>query len=114
VSLSEFELKRIEKIFNDYCQKMVPAKLQAQIKLEYRVREDEVTLFESRSVWDDHARWISGKVARFSKDPESGGWFLYQAGHDGTWCHYEPLGFHLQIEKLLDEVAKNETGVFSG
>jgi hypothetical protein len=114
VPLSEFELKRIEKIFNDYCLNKIPAKLQSRIKMEYRVREDEVTLFESRPVWDDHAMWISGKVARFSKDPETGGWFLYQAALDGSWSQYEPLPFHRQIEKLLDVVEKNETGAFWG
>jgi hypothetical protein len=114
VPLSEFELKRVEKIFADYCEKKIPAYLQSKIRMEYQVREDEVTLFESRPVWDDHAMWISGKVARFSKDRETGGWFLYQAGHDGGWCQYEPLPFHRQIEKLLDEVDKNETGAFCG
>jgi len=114
VPLSEFELKRLEKIFADYCVKKIPANLQSQIKMEYRIREDEVTLFESRPVWDDHAMWISGKVARFTKDPETGAWFLYQVGHDGGWLQYEALPYHRQIEKLLDEVDKNETGAFRG
>ena len=114
MSLSEFEIKRIEKIFADFCGRKNPVYLNSQIKMEYQIRADEVTLFESRPVWDDHAMWISGKVARFSKDRETGGWFLYQAGHDGKWRHYEPLPFHRQIEKLLAEVEKNETGAFCG
>jgi hypothetical protein len=114
VSLSEFELKRIEKIFTHYCSTRVPEHLRSQIVLEYRVRGDEVTLFESRPVWDDHARWISGKVARFQKDTDAEIWNLYAADRDGSWIHYLPLPFHRDIEKLLQEVEKNESGAFWG
>ena len=112
--LSEFEIKRIDKIFNDYCQKKIPPHLHSQITIEFRVRGNEITLFESRPVWDDHARWIAGKVARFKKDAENQTWSLYWADRNGYWCRYQQLPFHRDLEKLLAEVDKNENGAFWG
>ena len=112
--LSELEIRRIEKIFNEYCHKKIPSHLHSQIRIEYRVRGYEVTLFESRPVWDDRTRWISGKVARFKKNPESETWSLYWADRNGRWCHYQKLAFHRDLEKLLGEVEKNENGAFWG
>jgi hypothetical protein len=114
VSLSEFELKRIEKIFPDFCDKRVPPELRSKIRIEYRVRGDEVTLFESRPVWDDPTKWISGKVARFKKDPKTETWHLYWADRNGRWIAYEPLPFHRDLEKLLAEVDDNRNGAFWG
>jgi len=70
MSLSKFELKRIEKIFTEYCEKRVPIELRSQIRIEYRVRGDEVKLYGSSPVWDGPAKGISGKVARFKKAPK--------------------------------------------
>jgi hypothetical protein len=114
VSLSEFELKRIDKIFTVYCEKKIPPNLRSQIKVEYRVAADEVTLYESRPVWDDHATWISGKVARFKKEAGTETWALFWADRNGRWREYPPFPGHRDIEKLLAEVEKNETGAFWG
>jgi hypothetical protein len=114
VSLSEFELKRIGKIFPEYCEKRVPAHLSSEIKIEYQIRGDELTLYESRPVWDDHAKWISGKVARFKKDPQTETWYLYWADANGRWIEYSLLPCHRDIAKLLAEVEKNGNGAFWG
>ena len=114
MSLSEFEIKRIDKLFSEYCEQRVPPELHHQIKIEYRVRANEVTLFESRPVWDDHAKWISGKVARFQKDSETETWFLYWADRNGKWRAYQPLPSQRDIQKLLSEVEKNDNGAFWG
>jgi hypothetical protein len=114
VSLSEFEKKRIEKIFSDYCHKKVPPHLHDQIRVEYQVRGSEVILLETRPVWDDPTRWTSMKIARFKKDSKTETWQLYWADRNERWRQYPPLPFHRDIERLLDEVEKNETGAFWG
>ena len=114
MALSEFERKRIEKIFTDYCEDKVPSHLRDQIRVEFQIRGDDVKLFESRPPWRGGGDWISSKIARFKKDQKTGTWLLYWADRNGKWREYPPLPFHAKIEKLLAEVEKNENGAFWG
>lgn len=114
MALSEFEKKRIEKIFTDYCENKVPPHVRDQIRVEFQIRGDEVKLFESRPPWRGGGDWISSKIARFKKDLKTETWLLYWADRNGKWREYPPLPYHRDIEKLLAEVEKNENGAFWG
>ena len=65
MALSEFEIKRVDKLLTAYCEGKVPAPLRDQIRIEYRIRGNEVSLFESRPHLQGSGEWISMKVARF-------------------------------------------------
>ena len=54
------------------------------------------------------------RIARFKKDPKTETWQLYWADRNSKWRPYPPLPYHRDIEKLLQEVEKNETGAFWG
>lgn len=112
--LSEFEIKRVDKLFTAYCEQKVPAHLRDQIRIEYRIRDFAVSLFESRPLLQGSGEWISTKVARFQKDPQTETWRLFWADRDSQWQPYAPLPIHRDIEKLLQVVEKNETGLFFG
>lgn len=114
MALSEFEKKRIEKIFTDYCENKVPPHVRDKLRVEFQIRGDEVKLFESRPPWRGEGDWISSKIARFKKDPKTETWLLYWADRNGKWLNYPPLPYHRDIEKLLAEVEKNENGAFWG
>ncbi len=114
MSLSEFEIKRVEKLFIAYCEKMVPGHLRNTIRLEYRIRHNEVTLFESRPHLQGSGEWISTRIACFRKDPQAENWQLFWADRNNQWQSYSPLPFHRDIEKLLQAVEKNESCVFWG
>jgi hypothetical protein len=53
-------------------------------------------------------------IFRFKKDPKTETWLLNWADRNNKWREYPPLPFHARIEKLLDEVEKNENGAFWG
>lgn len=114
MSLSEFEIKRIDKLLNAYCDNKIPAHLRDQIRIEYRIRGNEVSLFESRSHLQGSGEWISTKVACFKKDVQSQTWHLFWADRNSQWQPYAPLPCHRDIEKLLQEVENNPTGAFWG
>lgn len=114
MALSEFEKKRIEKIFTDYCQSKIPPHVRDKIRIEFQIRGDEVSLFECRAPWRGEGEWTSMKVARFKKDHKTETWLLYWADRNDRWKPYPPLPYHRDIEKLLAEVEKNETGAFWG
>jgi hypothetical protein len=114
MALTAFEKKRVEKIFTDYCDKKIPPQYRNELRVEFQIRGDEVSLFEVRPAWDDPTRWISMKVARFKKDHKTETWQLFWADRNSRWKTYPPLPYHRDIEKLLEEVEKNETGAFWG
>lgn len=114
MALSEFEKKRIEKIFSTYCKHKVPPHARDQVRVEFQVRGNEVVLFEVRPHWQGGGDWIPMKVARFKKDDKTETWQLYWADRNSKWRKYPPLPFHRDIEKLLAEVERNESGAFWG
>lgn len=74
MSLSELEKKRIEKLFTDYCAKKVPAQYHNELRAEFEIRGNEVSLFECRAPWRGEGEWTRMKVARFKKDPKTETW----------------------------------------
>lgn len=114
MELSEFEIKRIEKLFGGFCDKRVPGYLRNRIRVEYRIRNAEVELFESRPLHDDPETWISTPIARFKKSPSSNKWILYQADRNTQWMRYLPCEPHRDIEALLQVVERDAIGSFWG
>jgi len=106
---SEFEKKRVEKLLTAYCEDKIPPNLRNQIRIEFTIRGNEVSPH-----WQGSGEWLSMKVARFKKDPKTETWHLYWADRNSKWRPYPPLPYHRDIEKLLQEVEKNETGAFWG
>jgi hypothetical protein len=84
MALSEFEKKRIEKIFTDYCENKVPPHVRDKLRVEFQIRGDEVKLFECRPRWRGEGDWISSKIARFKKDPKTETWLLYWADRNAN------------------------------
>lgn len=114
MALSEFERERIEKLFGEYCQRKVPPHVRNMLRIEYKIRGGEVKLFECRPRYDDHSVWTELPVARFKKDEKKNTWLLYCADRNSKWHLFKPNGEDKNIEKLLDEVDRDTTGIFWG
>lgn len=114
MALSEFEQKRIEKLFSDFARARVPAQLHDQIRIEFQIKGDEVRLFESRPHYQNRSTWFSTSIARFKKDPQTAAWQLYCADRNDKWHVYRDCPPNRDIEKLLAEVGRDRTGIFWG
>ncbi len=114
MALSEFERKRIEKVFTAYCAGKTSDHARDRGRVEFGVLGNEVTLFETRSHGEDKGGWIASKIARFRKDPATNCWQLYCAGRDGDWRLFRPYPISINIEKLLAAVDRDATGAFWG
>ncbi|MCI0506138.1 MAG: DUF3024 domain-containing protein [Gammaproteobacteria bacterium] len=112
--LSEFEHERIEKVFQEYCDAKVPAQARDQLRVTYKVKGDEVKLFECRPNFRDPDNWSERAVARFKKDGKKHAWQLYCADRNGKWHLYDPFPESNDIKKLLAEVEHDPTGIFLG
>jgi hypothetical protein len=110
--LSEFEHKRIEALFHKYCEAKVPAHVQDRLRITFKIDDVNVTLFECRPRFDNPAKWIELAVAKFRKNDNI--WLLYCADRNSKWHLYEPYPKDLDIENLLAEVNRDQTGIFWG
>lgn len=114
MTFSEFEIRRIEKLFNNFCNRHVPEQLREQIRVEFRIRDADVELFESRSLYNDPSIWVSTRIALFRKSVSNGNWILFCADRNAQWKRYEPCVPHRDIETLLQVVEDDVIGAFWG
>lgn len=114
MALSEFEKKRIDRIFTEYCKKRVPDSVKHQVRIEYQIRGNEVKLFEVRRQWQDLSMWTRIKIARFKKDPKTNLWELYCVDRNDRWRPFDLCPDEKDIAKLLAEVEEDSTAIFWG
>ncbi|HIG52870.1 MAG TPA: DUF3024 domain-containing protein [Candidatus Latescibacteria bacterium] len=102
----------IDAHLNRYCEERVPEHVRGKIRLLFKVRGLSVTLFESRSLWNDPTQWVDGKIAQFRYDLETGTWALYCADRNGRWQRYDPQAPSKDFDDLLQEIERDPTGIF--
>nr|WP_320116622.1 DUF3024 domain-containing protein [uncultured Desulfuromonas sp.] len=114
MSLSEFEIIRLKRLFDAYCEVRIPQELNTKLRLDYRIRDSHLTLYESRHHHEKVDLWYSTAIARFEKDPQQQVWRLFSADRNESWLPYHPHPEDRDIERLLDCVTDDPTGIFWG
>ena len=114
MALSEFEQKRIAKLCSDFGNKKVPAPLRDRIRIDFRIKGNEVMLYESRPNYLEQTSWYSAPIAKFEKIPSTESWQLYFADRNHKWHKYPHCPPNRDIGKLLAEVEKDPNGIFWG
>lgn len=109
MTLPESEQQRVEQLLGRLCQQRT---VTDQVTLRYNVRGNRVTLSESRPLFIDPAIWNEIKVAQFEYTPESLRWTLYWYDRKDRRQTY-PTGRNRDtLEKLIQEVEADPTGIF--
>jgi hypothetical protein len=114
VALSEFTRKQVETRLKAFCERRVPARVRDEIRLGWKFRGNNVTLFESRPSFPDRATWVDIPVAQFRFDEKGKTWELYQADRNGRWHWYTNAVATPDFNALLAEVDEDPTGIFWG
>lgn len=112
MSLPPLVKQLAEKKLTRYCERRVPAELSNEIKIDYKIRGNSVTLFESRPYWNDSSKWYKLKIVQFRFNPEENIWTLYCADRNERWHLYIDAESSLNLDDLLREVDKDPTGIF--
>ena len=110
MALPEPDLARIEK----YCEKLVPAELWNQMRIEHTVRGKPVTLFECRPPWtgDLGTDWSRIPVAQLRYGPARQHWTLYWPDSNSRWHLFDLINPE-SAQKLLNEIAPVSSGAES-
>ena len=98
-----------------FCERRVPADLADEIRLEYRVRGNGITMVERRPPWhpDAGTEWSTVTVAQVRYDDVTGKWSLFAPDSHGRW-HACDGAAASNLDRLLAEVDAEPTGIFWG
>lgn len=108
--LDAFTKKKIENILDSYIEQKVPKHARDQVKLNYKIRGDSVTLFEER-VGFRSDQWIQLPVAQFRRN-ENNKWTVYWQDSKDRWHPVDEITPEDDFELQLQAVDRNNQGVF--
>ena len=115
MSISEFEIKRIEKIVGEYIEtRRPPAEVRDQVDLSFRIEKQSVIIFEIREVWNDRERKIESPIAKATYVKSKKIWKIYWQRSDLKWHGYEPTPEAKRIEEFISVVENDEYCCFWG
>lgn len=78
MTISEFEIKRYEKIVGQYIEKRRPAPhIRNQVDLAFRIENQSVIIFELRELWNQPDKKIESPIARATYVKKTNSWKLY-------------------------------------
>ena len=104
----------VEKLMTNYCDTRIPKEVQNQIKLSYKIRGDNITLIESRPLWDDESKWIEMKIAQIRFKNEGKTFTLYCADRNSKWHLYDFIKPSKDLKIILQEIDNDPTSIFWG
>jgi hypothetical protein len=115
MALSEFEVRRLEKIVGSYLEsKRPPPELRKQLDLKFRIHGQSVEIDEVRPYWRDPDEITENPVAKATYVRRTDLWKLYWQRADLKWHRYDPDPEATSIEEVLKIVDRDEHCCFFG
>ena len=112
--LPEFTEKLIETRLTAYCINRIPEHARDRIKMIFKIRGNNVTLFETRPYYRDPSIWTENPIAQFRYDEPSNKWFLYYPDRNSKWHPYSGVKPTANLDALIKETDRDPTGIFWG
>ncbi|PYE48289.1 DUF3024 domain-containing protein [Paenibacillus barcinonensis] len=107
--LDVFTQRRIESLMNGYVHEKVPAQLRTMVKLTYELKENELILTEERPRGQRY-QWERMPIARFYWEGDQ--WKVYASDDYSSWSPVEVIVPCPDFEDVLEQVERDESGVF--
>lgn len=115
VALPEFIKVLVEKKLGEYCNNRVPVHLHNKLNVTFETRANNITIYENRAPWrSDLTEWTKIKVAQIRYDEKKAMWKLYCRDQYGKWHLYEPLPAMKDLDRIIEEIETDPTGIFWG
>jgi hypothetical protein len=116
MSLPELVRRTAESKVAAFCDRRVPAHARDEVRLEYSILGDAVTIVECRPPWrvDFGPEWTSMKIAQLRYDAKTKTWTLWWADRAERWDRYWDVDASPNIDELLSEIDEDPTGIFWG
>ncbi len=115
MAISEFEIKRIEKLVGNFIERRrPPVNLREKVDLSFRISGQSFEIFEIRPVWNAPSQKIEGTIAKATYVKKSKLWKLYWMRADMKWHKYPPVPDSKSLEKILEVIDEDSHGCFWG
>ena len=115
MALLEIKRAEAERDLKKFCADFVPPEYQDQIRHSYRIRGNDITLFEERPPWDAVGEeWTKRAIARFRYEPDCNGWSVSWQRANGRWLYCDWIGETARFAEALAEVKRDVQGTFWG
>lgn len=113
--LSEFEIKRIEKIVGQFVKKIRPnPEIRNKVDISFTIAEQSFEIMEIRPQWNDPGKKIESSIAKGTYVKSTKIWKLYWKRADMKWHRYEPFPESKSLEEILEVIAQDKHGCFWG
>ena len=113
--LSEFEIKRIQKVVGEYIEKhRPPAHIRNELDLSFRIEGQSVLILEIRPSWQNPKEKLESEVAKATFVKIKKTWKIYWMRADLKWHRYDPDPEVKSIEDFVEVVERDEYGCFFG
>jgi Protein of unknown function (DUF3024) len=114
MALSELQRAEVNKRLSTFCSARVPPAVRDKLRIVFRMKANEVVLFEERPGFQRRQEWHEMAVAKFRYVGTQRLWRLYCQHRDLRWHAYQALPAARDFQRLLNEVAADPTGIFWG
>ena len=115
MSLSEFEIKRIEKKVAEFMdRKRPPAHVRSQLDFGYRLQGQNLELFEIRPRWNAPEEILESSIAKATYVKRTRSWKVYWQRADLKWHRYKPAPEVASVEEFLQLVEEDAFSCFFG
>jgi hypothetical protein len=115
MALSEFELKKCEKLVSEFVNKRrPPVHIRNELDLGFRVKGQCIEIFEIRPMWRDPDKMIEEMVAKATWVNTQKSWMVYWQKADLKWHRYDPNPEVVSLEEFLEIVDRDEHACFFG
>ncbi|MCZ6691658.1 MAG: DUF3024 domain-containing protein [Planctomycetota bacterium] len=112
--LTNVERERIIRVLDAYCERSVPLHVRDKLALQFRIKGQDVILFEKRPHFRREGEWTESNVAKFKFNRREGTWTLWWRDRNSKWHYYDPCPPSQRFEDLLEVVDRDPTGIFGG
>jgi hypothetical protein len=113
--LSEFEMKRSEKLVAQFIERRrPPPHIRADVDLAFRIQMQSVEIFEVRPNWRDKNKVQEHALAKATYNKGKRNWRVFWKRADLKWHSYKPSPEVDTIEDFLALIQKDDYGCFFG
>jgi len=115
MAISEFEVKRYEKLMDKFMAKhRPPVHIRNEVDLGYKITNQSIEIFEIRPRWDNPLKKTEIPVAKSTYVKNQKIWKVYWQRADQKWHSYAPLPTVKMLEEFLDAVGEDQHACFFG
>lgn len=113
--LSEFEIKRVEKLVGQYIEKRRPEPhIRNELDIAFRISNQSFEIYTIRPQWNDPTKKLESPLAKATYVKSHKIWKLYWMRADLKWHRYTPLSETNSLEKVIETIDKDQYACFWG